>query len=136
MRRAGAEHGFSLISAIFVLVFVSLTAAAMLNLVATERRSASMAILGTRALHAASAGVDWAVAKIAATPTACPAASFTLSEGALSGFDVSVTCSFTEHVEDTRTVNTFRITSSAELGSHGDADHVSRSVQATIVGEP
>ena len=138
MSSAGAERGFSLVSALFVLIVVSLAGAAMLNLVATERRSSTLSLLGTRAYFGAHAGVNWAANKIGSDPTICPApvTVFNLTEGALAGYRVSVACNLSDHLEGLVTSNVFRIVSTAELGVFGQPDYVSRRLEATIVGHP
>ncbi len=135
MRRCTQAHGFSLVSAIFILDIVSLVAAGMLSLVAGERRSSTFGLLGTRAYQAGRSGIEWGVAKIAADPTVCAAGVFGLGEGGLRGFSVTVTCSLTVHEENTVTANVFRLTSLAEFGSFGDADYVSRRIEATVTEE-
>jgi MSHA biogenesis protein MshP len=130
------QHGFSLVSAIFILVVMSAAGVAMINLVGAERRTSTFALQGTRAYNAARSGVEWAVAKIAADPSTCPAAVFALSEGGLNGFSVQVTCSSSSHVENTVTTNVFRIIALAEYSSFGDPDYVSRRLEATVTGEP
>ena len=76
----------------------------MLNLVATERRSSSFSLLGTRAYFGAHAGVNWAANKIGTDPTVCPApvTVFNIGEAALTGYQVTVSCSLTDHLEGDR----------------------------------
>ena len=136
MRRLQRRDGFSLVSAIFLLVVVSLAAAAMLTLSASSRQTSILSLLAARSFQAARSGIEWGVAKVVATPTACPAATFSLTEGGLNGFDVTVTCSFTPHVEGSTTTNVFLITSLAERGAFGNAHYVSRRLQSTVSVEP
>ena len=138
MSRCRAAQGFSLVSALFVLIVVSLAGTAMLSLVATERRTSTMSLLGTRAYYGARSGVEWAASKIASDPTACPApvTVFNLNEAALRGYQVTVTCSFTDHLEGLVTTNVFRVVSVADRGVFGQPDYVSRRIEATIVGQP
>ena len=51
----------------------------------------------------------------------------------MAGFDVEVTCSSTDHKEQTTTTTVFRITSKAEYGSYGDEDYVSRQLETTAM---
>ena len=138
MNRLHRSSGFSLVSALFVLIVVSVAGAAMLNLVATERRSSTLSLLGTRAYFGAHAGVNWAANKIGADPTVCPApvTVFNIGEAALTGYQVTVSCSLTDHLEGLVTSNVFRIVSTAERGVFGQPDYVSRRIEATIVGQP
>ena len=131
MTRARSD-GFSLVSAIFLLVVVSTAAAAMIGLVGTEQRSASLGALGTRALYAARSGVEWAAVHAVAAPALCPTGAITLGEGALAGFTVTVGCTRSEHDENGARFTTFRLSATATRGSFGSADFVSRRVESTL----
>jgi MSHA biogenesis protein MshP len=131
------RDGFSLVSALFILVVVASAGAAALRLVGVERRGSSLGLLGARAHQAARAGLEWGVAKVVATPGACPAGgSFNLAGGALAGFAVDVSCALTSHVEGAATTNVFVITSFARRGSFGAADYSSRRLEATVAVQP
>jgi MSHA biogenesis protein MshP len=131
------RDGFSLVSALFILVVLASAGAFALRLVGAERRTSSLGLLGARAHQAARSGLEWGIAKVVATPTACPAGgSFTLAGGALEGFDVTVTCSFSSHAEGAATTNVFAIVAFAEHGSFGSADYASRRLEATVAVQP
>jgi MSHA biogenesis protein MshP len=131
------REGFSLVSALFILVVLASAGAFALRLVGAERRSSSLGLVGARAYHAARSGLEWGIAKVVATPTTCPASgAFTLSGGALGGFDVAVSCALTSHVEGAATTNVFVITAFAQRGSFGSADYASRRLQATVAVQP
>jgi MSHA biogenesis protein MshP len=131
------REGFSLVSALFILVVVASAGAFALRLLGAERRSSSLGLLGTRAHQAARAGLEWGVAKVVATPTACPAGgSFGLAGGALAGFAVSVSCTLTAHPEGAATTNVFVLTSLASRGAFGSAEFVSRRLEATVAVQP
>lgn len=131
MKPLRGRDGFSLVSAIFVLVVLSLVGAAMLNLTAVERRGSSLSLLGMRAYQAARSGIEWGVASATANPGTCPAAAFAINEGGLTGFTVNVTCTRSDHEENTDLTTVFRFTSDASYGAFGSADYVSRRIQAT-----
>ncbi len=132
MSAPGRQRGFSLISAIFLIVIVSVAAAAMLGMVGAERRSATLGILGSRALQAARSGIEWGTAKAVANPGVCPAATFNLSQGSLGGFQVTVTCTRTQHDENGSPWSTFRLRSDAQRGSFGSFDYAFRRVESTV----
>ena len=132
MSRRGECAGFSLISSVFLVVVVSAAAAAMLGMVGTERRSATLGILGSRALQAARSGIEWATAKAVSSPGACPTSTFNLSQGSLSGFQVTVTCTRTQHDENGSPWSTFRLRSDAQRGSFGSFDYAFRRVESTV----
>jgi MSHA biogenesis protein MshP len=129
---AKASAGFSLVSAIFLLVIVSAACAAMLGMVGAERRGSTLGILGARSLQAARSGIEWATAKAVANPANCPTGTFALTEGALSGFSVTVTCTRTQHDENGSPWSTFRLRSEAQRGAFGSFDYAFRRVESTV----
>lgn len=136
MKATRGRDGFSLVSALFVLVVLAVVSASMLGVAAAQRRSSSFALLGTRAYQAARSGIEWAVASAIATPGSCPAAAFTLDEGGLTGFSVLVTCASSQHEENGAVTTVFRFTSEARYGSFGDDDYASRRIEATVSAGP
>ena len=54
----------------------------------------------------------------------------------LRGFAVTVQCASSAHEENGVTTNVFRVTSLAEYGTFGDADYVSRRLEAVITTQP
>jgi MSHA biogenesis protein MshP len=131
------REGFSLVSALFILVVVAAAGAAALRLVGAERRTSSLGLLGVRAHQAARAGLEWGIAKVVASPSACPpGGNFSLTGGALGGFDVSVTCALGAHPEGAATTNVFVITAFAQRGAFGAADYASRRLEATVAVQP
>ncbi len=126
------KNGFALVAAIFILVILAGVGSAMLNISAAHQSTATLALLGTRAYHAARSGAEWAV-YTAANSGGCPAATFTLAEAAAAGFDVEVTCSPSSHQEGTTSRTTLEIQATAEYGDFGDRDYVSRTVHVSVV---
>ncbi len=136
MRPSRRSPGFTLVGAIFILVVLSVAAVFMINLSGVQRATTNAAFLSARAYQAAYAGVEWAIYEAHNTPAVCPAATFGLTEGGLIGFDVTVTCTMAQHLENVTTTNVFRVTSQAEYGTFGDADYVSRRVEAGLMITP
>jgi MSHA biogenesis protein MshP len=126
------QRGFSLVSALFLLVVVSAATAGMVGLVSVEQRSVSLGVMGARALYAARSGVEWATARAVADPTACPAGTLALTEGALAGFSVTVTCARSVHDENGTSWNTLRLRSAASRGAFGSGDYVFRRIESTV----
>ncbi len=121
-----------MIAALFILVLLAGAGSVMVRLGAEHQATASFALLGTRAYHAARSGAEWALYE-AANGGGCPAATFTLSEGASAGFDVVVTCSASTHVEGATSRSIMQIESTADFGSYGSRDFVARTVNVTVV---
>lgn len=132
MNRMRKTRGFALIAALFILVLLAGAGGVMIRLAAEHQATASFALLGARAYHAARSGAEWALYE-ATNGGGCPAASFSLTEGATDGFDVVITCSSSTHVEGTTSRATLQITSTADYGSFGTRDYVARSVDVTVV---
>ncbi len=121
------QHGLSLVLAIFVLVVLSLLAAAMFNLMASGADSVAREVLSARALFAADSGAQRQLNEIfppagAAVPANCASAAQTprtntFTMGGLTGCNnVVVVCDYV--LIDT--VNYFSITSTGSCGPAGD----------------
>lgn len=126
--RHRAQRGFSLITAIFLLVVLAGLGAAMVTFSTVQHQSSALDVLGSRAYQASRAGIEWAAFEIvqsgvAAPPSGaggfaalCQAASASSSvnlAGTLSAFSVSVSCNASSAVENTATVWMYGITSTA-----------------------
>lgn len=89
------QSGFSIVSAIFLLVVIAGLGAAMLNISASQHTSSALDLEGTRAYHAARSGIEWGVYKMANPPAATcftSPSSFVPATPTLSSFTVTVTC--------------------------------------------
>lgn len=88
------ESGFSLVTAIFLLVVLAGLGVAMVTISTTQHQSSGLDVQGVRAYQAARAGVEWGLfqklrnnnCNAASTPVAMPGGT------SLSGFTVTVTC--------------------------------------------
>lgn len=131
-----AKHraGFALIAALVVLVLLASIGSVMLRVTGVQQAGSTVALLGTRASFAARSGVEWGI-RTATTTGDCPAASTTLSlsEGAVSGFTVVVTCTSSTHREGGRTRTQILLRAVAQFGTVGSRDHALREVGASLV---
>ncbi|HEY6772975.1 MAG TPA: PilX N-terminal domain-containing pilus assembly protein [Oxalicibacterium sp.] len=85
--RAVRMRGFSLVSAIFLLIVLAALGVAMVTISTTQHQSSSLDIEGVRAYQAAKAGIEWGVyQQLRGSSGSCPT-SFQIS-----GFTVVVTC--------------------------------------------
>lgn len=138
------QRGFSLPTAIFLLVLLAGLGAVMATLFTVQRQSSALDVLGERAYQASRAGIEWGAFQVlpasqATFATACRSAgaSQTISPltGTLAEFTVNVECGATSHVDATDTVWVYKLTSSAsgiQNASPGDPDYVERVMQTTI----
>jgi len=135
------QRGFSLISAIFLLVVIAALGTFAVTLSTTQQQSAALDVLGSRAYQASRAGIEWGAyqvlpASAAAFATNCRvgATSQVVSPlpNTLAGFNVNVQCSATSHVEGAPTLWVYSLTSTAKQGTVATPDYVERQMSVTI----
>lgn len=132
MTRANArQRGFSLVSAIFLLVVLAGLGAYAVRLNTFGQQTVTGALRGAQAFEAARAGAAWAAYR-AVNGGICAAGTLTLTEGATAGFRVSVQCTESTQVEGATTVRVFVFDVRAEAGAYGGPDYVSRRLQIKI----
>ena len=133
MKASDSQGGFSLISAIFILVVLSAIGGYMVTIGGTQRTTNIAAIQGARAFQAARSGMEWAITRATIDPDCSNINnSFTLNVDGLNGFKVVLTCAMTQHLEAGNTINIFTLTSQATSGNFGEIDFVRRQLTATI----
>jgi MSHA biogenesis protein MshP len=133
------QNGFSLISAIFLLVVLAFLGAAMVTFSTNQQQSAAMDVMGVRAYQAAKAGVEWGAYRVLRPGGGCAAATIlpagTLA-GTLIGFTVVVTClptAASDMSAQTGIVTVYDLTSTAtQGGAPGSPDYVERTIQVSI----
>ena len=141
-KRAG---GFSLISAIFLLVVVTLLGAYVATLSSSQHIAEALDVEGARAYQAARAGVDWGAWQILQAPaggfrTSCDGATYAAPfsqplaglAGTLSGFAVQVQCGSAATTEAGTNVRVYRVTVTASKGNLGSLFYVERQLQAIL----
>ena len=137
--RHAIQKGFSLVTAIFLLVVLGGLGAMMMTFFTAQQQSSALDVVGTRAYHAARAGIEWGAYQVLRNPggaftTGCGGAPTDLSGallGTLSTFNVSVACSFSTYTDGT-SVTVYRLTATAWRGAAGQADRVERQIEATL----
>jgi len=159
LARRGLSGGFSIISALFLLIVLASLGAFIVNISTTQSTTMAQDVQGSRAYHAAQAGLEWGLyqvldpANVTAAATApdnanwpnmppCPAAT-TLT---IEGFTVTVSCAnfpagavgasgppvYTES-GDVRSVIVYQLTANAHSSAVvGSPDYVEREVRATV----
>ncbi len=126
-------RGFSLISAIFLLVVIAALGTFAVTLSTTQQQSAALDVLGSRAYQAARAGVEWGAYQILINSNPCPSQVLTGLPNTLSGFTVTVNCtSFPSYNEAGNTVNMYQLSSTASQGTPGTPNYVERNLTVTI----
>ena len=138
--RKSSQEGFSIITAIFLLVVLGTLGTMMVTFFAAQQQSSAQDVMGSRAYQAARAGIEWAafnIAPPAATPWAgCVAASNPLGVlgGSLSPFIVTINCVASPvFLEGGIPINVYSITSTAVTGGvPGSRDYTERVITATF----
>ncbi len=138
-------EGFSLISAIFLLVVVALLGAYVATLATSQHTAETLDLEGARAYQAARTGVDWGAWQLLQAPAgafsaACNGATYAapMSQplaglaGTLSGFAVNVQCGSAATTEAGVNVRVYRLTVTASKGTLGGLFYLERQLQATL----
>lgn len=144
--RGLAHHsGFSLITAIFLIVVVASLGVFMVTISSVQQQTSTLSILSSRVLFAADSGMQWAMRRAtrdAAAGLNCPAApatgqvNFAINNGAISGYTVTITCSVQSFTENPDTFDVYNLTSRASRGTLGSPDYHSRTIRANITTAP
>lgn len=124
-------RGFGLVTVLFLLVVLSSLAVFITRISTAQHVTGGVQVLQARALFAAKAGVQWATYR-AITDSACPVASFSLSEGAATGLQIDVSCTLTTHRVTSNDVRYYAIQVVASRGNFGSEGFVSRTLIATV----
>ena len=133
----GHARGFALASAIFLLVALAALGAFMVTFSTTQHATSAQDVLGSRAVQAARAGIEWGNYQVLIPVVAPAVAACTINPlllaGNLAGFVVTVACNAAGPLnENGIAVTTYNITSTASTGAAGTATFVERQFQATV----
>jgi MSHA biogenesis protein MshP len=131
------SSGFSLVTAIFLLVVVAGLAVFMTRLAVVQQTTVVYGLQGARATQAARSGIEWGVYQSIVNGACAPTSSF--SDPAFAGFSIEVQCSQTTHTEGSApagTIVTYRLLAVARSGVYGTLDYVQRQIQATVSLDP
>jgi MSHA biogenesis protein MshP len=145
------QSGFSVVTAIFLLVVLTLLAVFIASVTGLQQSASQLDVLGVRAYHAARAGLEWGAHNVldpgntlnCNTLPACPASPQSLPPlgGSLSPFTVTVSCTPTgDTTEGNRLVRVYSIVATACNQPSGGScpnpapstDYVEREVQASV----
>lgn len=141
------QAGFTIVSAIFILVILSLLGLAMVTVNAVMQTTSAQSAQGVHAYYAAKSGLEWAVYNatgrcqddhdnICGNPDAAPAIATPRTTAlTVNGFNVEVTCNANVGNFDDggNTFNLDNITVIAENGAPaGHPDQIRRTIQATV----
>jgi MSHA biogenesis protein MshP len=122
--------GFALVPALFLIVVLAVLAAVAVRVSMAQQSTVTLALSQARALAAAEAGIDWGA--YTALKGSCQGATLELTEAALAGFTVVVTCTATSFSEGNANYQSYTIAATASSGIYGTPDFVQRVVHATF----
>src|ERR1700683_2150256 len=125
-----SQWWFALIPALFLIVVLGALALVAVRVGSGQQQAVIMALEEERALAAAQSGIEWGAYQ---SENASCAASTTLSltEAALNGFTVIVTCAATTFVNGATTSTSYVLKSTATMGTYGQPGYVHRVVSGT-----
>lgn len=133
------QRGFSIVSAIFLLVVLAFLGVAMTTFSTTQHQSAAMDVMGSRAYQAARAGIEWAAFNVVNSPApwaGCVAGSAVTVAvaGDLAPFSpVTVNCAAASHVEAASTIWIYDVSAVAQAGGvAGNQDYVARVISVKL----
>ena len=136
------QRGFSLITAIFLIVVLAALGVAILLVATFQHSSSAIDVQGARVYQAARAGVEWGMFQVVdpgntvGGPAALPGcfATTTFSPaGTFSGASATVSCTVSPPTTELdRNVNVYVIISTAKLGPVGSPNYVERQIAVTV----
>jgi MSHA biogenesis protein MshP len=132
----GSQKGFSLVTAIFILLVLAVLGGFMVTMSGVQSRTALWAFQGAQAYHAARSGLEWSSFQNLVGGGACGPAGFPSTDVLIiEGFNVTVNCWQEGPIaEGDQNYSVFHITSLAEQGIFGNGDYVSRQLSARVTG--
>jgi MSHA biogenesis protein MshP len=141
---AGRQSGFSLVVVIFVIVVLAALGAFAVQVAMTQYQSAHLELLEARAQAAAEAGLEYGanLALQRAPPTCLGTKTLNLTQEALAGFVVTVTCTPTIHQIYSLTTSTwnsytvYALAATASYGAYGKPDYVARTAARNVTNAP
>ena len=124
------QSGFALIPALFLIVVLGALAAVAIRVGTGQQQTVTMSLMQARALSAAQTGIEWGAYR--ALGGSCVASTtLTLTEAALNGFSVIVTCAAVTFSTGAATNTSYVLNSAATAGLYGQPGYVRRVVSGT-----
>ena len=126
------ESGFALIPALFLIVVLGALAAVAIRVGTGQQQAVTMSLLQARALSAAQTGIEWGAWQALKGGSCVASTTLTLTEAALNGFSVIVTCAAVTFSTGAATLNkSYVLNSAATSGLYGQPGYVRRIVSGT-----
>jgi len=127
-----AVRGFALVPALFLIVVLAALGAVAIRVGSGEQQTVTMALQQVRALAAARAGIEWGAYNALVTHSCAASTTLNLSEAALAGFTVTVTCSATMFTVNSANRYAYVLVANSSSGTYGQPGYVHRVVSSTF----
>jgi len=133
--------GFSLVSAVFIVVVLALLATAVTVVISLQARSSALDIQSARAYQSARAGLEWGAFQVLRVSATCFASKDIAMTGNLAGFTASVSCSSTAWTDGATSLTVYRLVANAcnipsgtscPNGATSNANYVERQLTLTV----
>lgn len=134
--RARRQGGFSLVAAIFLIVVLAALGAFAVQIAMTQYQTASVELLEARGQAAADAGIEYGANMALRRATCAGTQTLNLTQKALKGFVVTVTCGATTHQVAGQNHQVYALTATATYSSYGEPDYVARNVTRNVTNAP
>ena len=126
------QSGFALIPALFLIVVLGALAAVAIRVGTGQQQAVTMSLQQARALSAAQTGIEWGAWQALKGGSCVASTTLTLTEAALNGFSVIVTCAAVTFSTGAATLNkSYVLNSAATSGLYGQPGYVRRIVSGT-----
>jgi len=126
------NRGFALVPALFLIVVLAALGAAAIRIGSGEQQTVTMAMQQGRALAAARAGIEWGAYQALKASSCAASTTLNLSEAALAGFTVVVTCSTAIDASGPVPKNSYVLVANSSSGTYGQPGYVHRVVSSTF----
>jgi MSHA biogenesis protein MshP len=133
---ARRQGGFSLVAAIFLIVVLAALGAFAVQIAMTQYQAASVEMLEARTQAAAAAGIEYGANMALQRATCAGTKTLNLTQAALKGFVVTVTCNATTHQVAGQNYQVYALTAAATNSSYGEPEYVARNVTGNVSNAP
>jgi MSHA biogenesis protein MshP len=123
------QPGFALVPALFLIVVLGALAVVAIRVGTGQQQAVTMSLQQARALSAAQTGIEWGAYQALKGSSCVASTTLTLTEAALKGFSVIVTC--TDVTPPGATNKYYVLNSAATSGLYGQPGYVRRVVSGT-----
>jgi MSHA biogenesis protein MshP len=133
------QRGIVLIAVLFLIVVLAGLGLFAVRLGGGQQQSVNLTLRGIRAQAAANTGIEFAANRaLRAAGCVPPTTTFnlTLTQAALNGFSVLVTCGHTTHVVGAVTYDVYTLNAFAQSGTYGAPGYVTRSASRIVSVPP